>query len=415
MHRSTVREFVAPGTGVARGEVLVATEIGDPVRGALGCPAAPLAGGLLRGKGTPVRYAPVARCDDPGGDDRGAVLFVATCQQRDGSTAAVAAAAAPADRVAAAAARSAVGEWSAVFGTRTLLIAAGPWCSGAQRALAAARDAVANRPAVHLYGQLAADPQARSELEASGMVPARRLQDVPDGGTVLIPAHGVPPDVHAEAAGRGLKIIDASCPLVGRAQAEAARFAESGDDVVLAGQPSTPVAAAISGQAPRSAVVGTAAGTAGLQVDDPRRVSYLLQPGIPVEDWAPVIGALRSRFPALRGPHPDGFCYAASDRAESVRAVAAASDIVLVLGADQAPDSRMLCGLVRERGARAQVIGDAGGIVPALLAGMTTIGLAESNSAAPALARQVTAALAGLGPLSVVRRQVRSEVIGAEG
>jgi 4-hydroxy-3-methylbut-2-enyl diphosphate reductase len=150
-----------------------------------------------------------------------------------------------------------------------------------------------------------------------------------------------------------------------------------------------------------------------LQVSDPRRVSYLLQPGIPVEDSAPVTAALRSRFPALHGPHPDGFCYAASDRAQTVRAIASACDTVLVLGAADAPDSRQVSGIARDSGTRAHIVSEAGDIVPAMLSGAAVIGLAESTSARPALAGQVTEALSGLGPLSVTTRQVRTEVVGA--
>src|SRR5258707_10417134 len=117
MNRSTTREFLAPGTSVAPGEVLVPTQIGDPVRGAVACPAAPLVGGTLLRKGTRVSYAPVGACADPAHDVGGATVFVATCQQRDAAVAALAAAASATDRVAVAAARSAVDEWSAVFGT----------------------------------------------------------------------------------------------------------------------------------------------------------------------------------------------------------------------------------------------------------------------------------------------------------
>ena len=135
MNRPVVREFQAPGISVEPGGVLVPTEIGDPVRGALRCPAAPLIGGTLQRKGRRVSYAPVPRCDDPSHDSDGAVVFVVTCQQSDGTTVALAAAASPADRLAVGAARSAVEEWSAVLGTRRLITAASPWCGGARRAL----------------------------------------------------------------------------------------------------------------------------------------------------------------------------------------------------------------------------------------------------------------------------------------
>jgi 4-hydroxy-3-methylbut-2-en-1-yl diphosphate reductase len=414
MNRSDVREFVAPGLNVTPGEVLIPTEVGDPVRGALPSPAAPLVAGTLLRKGKRVGHGPVGHCADPGGDEGGAALFVATCQQRDGTTAAVAAAASPADRVAVAAARSAVDEWAAVFGTRRLLAGPSPWCSGATRALADARRAVDGRRTVHIYGQLAGGPDAISELAGQGAVFVRSLDEVPDGATVVFPAHGVPAEVRAKAAARGLEIIDATCPLVRQVHAEARKFAERGDDLVLIGQPGHMAVAGIAGQAPaRTTLVSTPAGTAGLRVADPRRVSYLLQPGIPVEDSGPVVAALRSRFPALRGPHPDGFCYAASDRAATVRVIASACDVMLVLGAADSPDSRQISALARDCGVRTHIIGGASDVVPSMLSGASAIGLAESTSASPALAGRVTEALSGLGPLSVTSRRVSTDVVGA--
>jgi 4-hydroxy-3-methylbut-2-enyl diphosphate reductase len=414
MSRSTVREFLASGIHVAPGEVLVPTEVGDPVRGPLPCPAAPLVGGTLRRKGKRIGYAPVGHCADPADDDGGATIFIATCLQRDGSTAAVAAAASPADRVAVAAARAAVEEWSAVFGTRRLLTAGSPWCDGASQALDAARRAVAGRREVHVYGQLAGDPDTIAELAGQGAVFVAALEEVPDGATVLFPAHGVPAAVRAAAAARGLELIDATCPLVTWAHGEARKFAERGDDLVLIGQPGHAAVAGLTGQAPgKITLVSSPAGTATLRVADPRRVSYLLQPGIPVEESAPVTAALRSRFPVVHGPHPDGFCYAASDRAETIRAIASACDTMLVLGSAGSPDSRRIAGFARDGGTRAHVVSEVGDIVPSMLSGTAVIGLAPSTSARPALAGQVTEALSGLGLLSVTNRRVTTEIVGA--
>jgi 4-hydroxy-3-methylbut-2-en-1-yl diphosphate reductase len=345
-------------------------------------------------------------------DDGGVTVLVATCAQRDGTDAAVAAAVSAGDRLAKAAARSAVDEWAAVFGTRRLLAAASPWCRGATQALAAARRAVEGRRTVYVCGRLAADQNAISELSELGAVFVRSLDEIPPDATVLFPAHGVPAVVRAKAEARGLQIIDATCPLVAWVQSEAAKFAGRGDDLVLIGQDDHAVVPGIAGQAPgKTAVVSTPASVAALQVTDPRRVSYLLQPGIPVEDSVAVAAALRSRFPALHGPHPDGFCYAASDRAETVRAIASASDVMLVLGS-AGPDARQLSGLARDRGARAHVIGATGDVLPGMIAGAGAIGLAESTSAGPELAAQVTRALSGLGPLSVTSRRVSTDVVG---
>jgi 4-hydroxy-3-methylbut-2-enyl diphosphate reductase len=273
---------------------------------------------------------------------------------------------------------------------------------------------VADRSTVHVYGELAGGPDALGELAKQGALFVRSLDEVPDGAAVLFPAHGVPAEVRAEAEARGLEVIDATCPLVRHTHAEARKFAERGDDVLVIGQPGHVAVAGIIGQAPAVATLVSSPGnSAALRVTDPRRVSYLLQPGIPVEDSAPVVAALRSRFPALRGPHPDGFCYAASDRAETVRVIASASDAMLVLGAPDDPDSRRISALARDGGAHAHVISSVLDILPSMLAGASAIGLAESTSASPGLAAQVTDALSGLGPLSVTSRRVSTEVVGA--
>jgi 4-hydroxy-3-methylbut-2-en-1-yl diphosphate reductase len=415
MNRPAVREFVAPGTQVPPGELLIPTEVGDPVQGSVPCPSALLVGGSLLRKGKQVGYAPVGHCVDPSDDEGGAAVFAATCLQRDGSTAAVAAAASPVDRVAVAAARAAVDEWSAVFGTRRLLVAASPWCDGARQALRAVRRAVADHGTVHVCGELAGDAETISELAEQGAIFAESLDQVPDGAIVVFPAHGARPETHAEAADRGLKVIDATCPLVARVHAEARKFAERGDELVLLGQPDHAAVAGIAGQAPEKTTVvsiSTPASTAMLHVADARRLSYLLQPGIPVEDFAPVTAALRSRFPAVHGPHPDGFCYAASDRAETIRVIASASDVMLVLGCADSPDSKQISGLARARGTRTHVIAEPSDITPAMLSGASAIGLAESTSAHPALAERVTGALSGLGPLSLTSRRVSTDIVG---
>jgi 4-hydroxy-3-methylbut-2-enyl diphosphate reductase len=415
MNRSVVREFQAPGIRVPRGEVLVPAELGDPVRGALSCPAAPLVAGSLRRKGYRVSFAAVPRFEDPAHHGDGAALYVVTCQQRDGGTAALAAAVAPDDRLAAAAARSAVEEWAGVLGTRRAISAGSPWCGGARQALEAVRRAISDSAGqgrvVHVHGQLAGPPETRAELASRGAVLGGSLQDAVRGDVIVFPAHGVTPAMRAEAIQRGLTIVDATCPLVAWAQAEAGRLADRGEHVVLLGQENYPAADGITSRAEgRATVIATVAGTSTLQVADARRVSYLLQPGIPIEDSAAAAAALRSRFPAVRGPHPDSFCYAPSDRAETVRTVAAGSDLMLVLGDAAAADARQLSALARDCGTRAQVIADPAEITPAMLAGISDIGIAESTSARAGLAGEITAALSGLGPLSVLRRQVSTQI-----
>ena len=242
----------------------------------------------------------------------------------------------------------------------------------------------------------------------SSPVPGRRAP----WRLLLIPAHGGAPGVRTEAAGRGLDVIDATSRWWPgyRPKPPVRRRPDQAWSSI--GQSGLAVLPAILGERLDHAILADRSlGRAGaVQVADPRRVSYVLLLGVPVEDTPIATAALRSRFPALRGPDPDGFCYAASDRAETVRTVASSSDLVLVLGTEDDPDTRHLTALARSNRAKANVIADVTEIIPSWLAGTSAIGLAESTAAAPGLAARVTEALSGLGPLSVTRRLVSTEV-----
>jgi 4-hydroxy-3-methylbut-2-en-1-yl diphosphate reductase len=412
MSRPAVREIQVSGIRIPRGEVLVPTHVGDPVNGMLTCYAAPLIAGSLLAKGRPVRTAELPRGDDSTGDCD-AVVYLTTCPQHDGSTAAIAAGAAPADALSIAAARAVVEDWTSVAASRTLLMAGSPWCSGALRAAAAARQATAEHVAtgrtVHVLTPQAIPAESAAELTGLGAVIASSLAEVEAGDVVVFPAHGVTAEVRAEAAERGATVVDATCPIVAAAQDAARRAADRGHQLVLIGQPGHAATAGITSQAPgHVTVVESVARTAALKVGDSRDVSYMLQPGLAAEAGAPVIAALRSRYPAAR-VSPDELCYAPSDRAGTIFAIAAASDLMVVLGDPESADARQLCGQARDAGAKAQVVSAVGDIRPAMLSAVRTIGLAESTSASATLAGQVTSALSGLGRLSVARRQLSTE------
>jgi 4-hydroxy-3-methylbut-2-enyl diphosphate reductase len=412
--RADIRELQAAGVSMRRGEVLVPTLIGDDLQGLMSCAAAPLVAGSLQRKGLQVRLAPVPSTADPLADGD-AVLYLASYLQPDASTAAIAAATTHEDRRGAAIARSAVEEWAAVTGSRSLLVAGRPWCTGALQAAAACRQAAADQAdrghAVRLFEPLALSPEIGAELAALGAVPVTTLADAQPGDVVVFPAHGVRPEVRAEAAERGLTVLDATCPVIARAQQTAGRLARRGQHLVLIGNQGGAAAAPIAGQAAgHVTVVETPSGTAAMQVADAQRISYMLQPGLPVEAADSVVGALRSRYPAARSTQPDGLCYAASDRAATVHAVAAGSDLLLVLGNPDSPDARQLAGQAREAGAKVQLIGAVTDITPAMLAGVITIGTAESTSAPAALVAEVIAAIGGLGQITVARRQVSTEM-----
>jgi 4-hydroxy-3-methylbut-2-en-1-yl diphosphate reductase len=413
MSRSAVREIQASGASVERGEVLVPTQIGDPVHGMLSCPAAPLVAGSLRARGRQVRIAELPRCDDSAGD-ADMTLHLVTCQRQDGSTAAIAAATAPGDALAAAAARAAVDEWAAVCATRTLLMAGSPWCSGALHAASAARQAASDYYGsgrnVHVLTPAAMPPETASALDELGAAITPSLTDVVAGDVVVFPAHGVTAAVRAEAARRGATVIDGTCPLVAAAQTAASRAADRGQQIVLISQPGQAATDAIINQAPgHVTVVETPAKTAAVQASDTRQITFLIQPGVVLETAAPIVSALRSRYPAVKPTVPAELCYAPSDRVGTIYSVALGSDLMLVLGDPNSPDAKQMCGHARDAGTRVQVVSDVDDIRPSMLAGVHTIGVAESTSARTGLAAHVLTALSGLGRLSVARRRLSTE------
>lgn len=412
MNRLDVREIPVSSTGLPRGEVLVPRQIHDPVNGPLSCPAAPLVAGSLLAKGRPNRLATLARADSDGGAD--ARLFLVTCPRDDGGTAAIAAAAQSGDALSASAARGAVEEWAAVSGSRTLLMASSPWCSGALHAASAASKAAADgREAgqqVHVLAPAAMPAETAAELTELGAIVACSLDGVEPGDVVVFPAHGVTAQVRAEATSRGATVVDATCPIVATAQDAAARTADRGHQLVLVGQPDHAATEPIISQASgRVAIVESPAGTAAIAASDSRPISYLALPGLTLETGAPILSALRSRYPAAQPAVPAEVCYAPSDRAGTIYSVALGSDLMLVVGDPKSADTRQMCGQARDSGTRVQVIGDVSDIKPAMLASVHTIGLAESTSAGAGLAAQVVEALSGLGRLTVARRRLSTE------
>ena len=413
MSRSAVREIQVSGISVPRGDVVVPTQIGDPLGGLLACRAAPLVAGSLRARGRAVRLADLPNCDNPSGDFD-ATLYLVTCQQQDGSTAAVAAAAAPGDALSGAAARTAVEEWGAVSASRTLLLAASPWCTGALHAAGAARDAATQYQGtgvkVYLLEPAAIPAETASALTDLGAIIAPSMTDVEPGSVVVFPAHGVTPEIRTEATRRQVTVIDATCPMVAAAQTAARHAAERDQHLVLVSQPGHAATPAIASEAPgHVSVVEGPAKTAAVRASDTLHLSYLLQPGVAHEAGAPIVNALRSRYPAVRPVVPAEVCYAPSDRAGTIYSVALGSDLMLVVGDPRATDTKQVCAQARDSGTKVLLVCDIGDIKPPLLAPVHTIGLAESTSAPAGLAAQVITALSGLGRLSVVRRKLSTD------
>ena len=359
---------------------MVAGELEWPGRGRVWCGAGPL---LVAALGENGQRARLGRFGSRRPDGRGdATAFAVSYLDRDGRVAGFAAAAHESDRRGLAVAQETVERWSAVLRSRLLLVAdADPLCPGARRAAA-------------ILG--AAEPARAHDVYELG------------DAVLAIPAHGVPLATAAQAAARGLSVIDATCPLVAAVCADVRRYAERGDTVVVIGRSRHAVTRTLMGQGASSAIlVEDAAQAATVDVPDRDRVSFVAAPGQPVRETMAVLAVLRARFPGLRGHHFDILCHAASDRDATIHAAAAESEVVLVLGSGADHDTRRTAALSARAGAAVvHVVDRLGQIRAEWLASATSIGLIAARTAPTQLAGQVCTALAGLGPLTLARRAV---------
>lgn len=297
---------------------------------------------------------------------------------------------------------------------RTVLLASPrSLCAGVERAIETVERVLAVRGApVYVRKQIVHNVHVVADLRQRGAVFVEELDEVPDGETVVFSAHGVSPAVRAQAERKGLRVVDATCPLVTKVHVEARRFAARGDTVVLIGHAGHEEVEGTLGEAPRQSVlVQTSAEAAALEVDDPARVSYLTQTTLAVDETSEVVEALRDRFPALSGPGSDDICYATTNRQHAVAGIATAADLVLVVGSVNSSNSVRLVELARRQGTPAYLIDDAGGIDPGWLRGARVIGLSAGASAPHHLVEEVIAFLRGLGPLRVQEHRHTTETV----
>jgi 4-hydroxy-3-methylbut-2-enyl diphosphate reductase len=405
--RSAVSVRLAPVrttvTAAHDAEVVVAHEIRRSGGPPLSCPAAPLVDAAVRRHG--VRTAPGVLTVAEG--TAGTAGWTASLPGDRLGFGAAAVAAGVRDVV-----RSAVASWAAVAGPRTVLLAEPrSFCAGVERAIEVVERALELAgPPVYVRKHVVHNTHVVRDLRERGAVFVEELDEVPEGAVVVFSAHGVSPAVRAEAAARGLDVIDATCPLVTKVHNEALRFAGRGDTVVLIGHAGHEESEGTMGEAPdRTVLVQDRDDVARLRVPDPARVSYLTQTTLAVDEAADVVAALRERFPALRGPKSDDICYATTNRQDSLRVVAGEADLVLVLGSVTSSNSLRLVELARRSGTAAHLVDDLTEIRPEWLAGASTVGVTAGASAPPRLVDETVAALAGLGEVVVERRHVTTE------
>ena len=257
------------------------------------------------------------------------------------------------------------------------------YCAGVDRAVITVEKSLElYGPPVYVRKQIVHNIYVVRALEAMGAIFVEETDEVPEGATVVFSAHGVAPSVHAEAAERQLKTIDATCPLVTKVHLEARRFAAEDYDIVLIGHEGHEEVVGTTGQAPEHMhLVDGVEEAAAVQVRDPDRVAYLSQTTLSVDETNTTVRALRERFPQLAGPPSADICYATQNRQVAVKDIAKEADLVLVVGSRNSSNSVRLVEVALDCGAAAaHLVDDASEIDETWLDGVATVGLTSGAS-----------------------------------
>ncbi len=252
-----------------------------------------------------------------------------------------------------------------------------------------------------------------ADLEAKGAIFVAELDEVPDGATVVLAAHGVSPAVRAAAAERlDLTVIDATCPLVAKVHHEARRYLAQDYQIVLVGHADHEEVVGTVGEAPdRIQLVQGKEDVADLTFDDHDRVAYLTQTTLSIDEAAEVVSALRQRFPQLVGPTSNDICYATQNRQDAVRAIAHQCDLMLVVGSANSSNTARLVEVARRAGCRAELIEDASEIHLDWLDNVSRVGLTAGASAPETLVTEVIDMLSTLGPTTITEHRTTEETV----
>ncbi len=291
------------------------------------------------------------------------------------------------------------------------------FCAGVDRAIEIVNRALdVLGPPIYVRHEVVHNRFVVDTLRERGAVFVEELDEVPDDVTVIFSAHGVSRAVQEEAERRGLKVFDATCPLVTKVHMEVLRYAKRGQECILIGHAGHPEVEGTMGRydtAHGGAIylVEDEADVAALEVNDPGRLAFVTQTTLSMDDTARVIDALRAKFPAIDGPRKDDICYATQNRQDAVRQLAAESDLVLVVGSVNSSNSNRLRELAERMGTPAQLIDDASLIREAWLEGVGTIGITAGASAPEVLVNGVIERLRSLGATVPQELEGREETI----
>jgi len=278
------------------------------------------------------------------------------------------------------------------------------FCAGVDRAIEIVKRALETLGApIYVRHEVVHNRFVVDDLKHRGAIFVEELDEVPDNATVIFSAHGVSQAVRKEADRRGLKVFDATCPLVTKVHLEVARQCRAGRDMVLIGHAGHPEVEGTMGQWNKEAgqgrihIVEDIHDVGRLQLEQPTFCAYTTQTTLSVDDTRSIIEALRARYPAIQGPKNDDICYATQNRQDAVRELTRECDLVLVVGSPNSSNSNRLRELAEREGVEAHLIDGASEIDPAWVQGRRHIGVTAGASAPDVLVRGVIGRLRELG------------------
>jgi 4-hydroxy-3-methylbut-2-enyl diphosphate reductase len=274
---------------------------------------------------------------------------------------------------------------------RVLLASPRGYCAGVERAVDTVERALDLwGPPIYVRKQIVHNAHVVRELEERGAIFVESEEHVPRGATVVFSAHGVAPAVHANAAARSLKTIDATCPLVTKVHAEARHYAARGYTIVLIGHAGHEEVEGTTGEAPDAIVlVESVADAEALEPPDTDRLAYITQTTLSVDETAEIVAVLRTRFPGIEAPKKEDICYATSNRQWAVKALLDEIDVLLVIGSQNSSNSNRLVEVAHAGGVPAYLVEDETTIDEGWLDGAETVGITSGASAPESLVARV--------------------------
>jgi 4-hydroxy-3-methylbut-2-enyl diphosphate reductase len=286
---------------------------------------------------------------------------------------------------------------------KVLLAAPRGYCAGVDRAVQAVEQALdLYGPPIYVRKEIVHNKHVVQELSKRGAIFVEEETEVPEGEMVVFSAHGVAPSVHANAAKRELRTIDATCPLVTKVHVEARKFAAEGYTIILIGHQGHEEVEGTTGEAPESIIlVQTAEEVDQLEVPDPERVAFITQTTLSVDETTAIIDRLRQKFPSIVAPKSDDICYATTNRQIAVKQLARECELVLVIGSTNSSNSNRLVEVAREHGARSHLIDNHLQVEEEWLGGVETVGITSGASAPEELVERLVELFRGRGATDV--------------